>query len=282
MLAPLQAASERGLAVSLVAPMPDGVIDSAAIEAALRPDTRLISVMAVNNEIGTVQPVTEIAAIAGERGIAFHVDASQAIGKLDLDWGDLDFVSVSAHKLYGPVGIGALYVGPRAPALAALILGGGQQHGLRSGTLPVAQIAGFGAACDVAAQRRKEDGERIAGLAARLWSQLERTGGVSRNGSATQAVPGCLDFAIEGLLADALLAAVPGVAISSGSACSSASGGGSHVLRALGFSAARRSSSLRIGLGRYTTGAEVETAGGLLLSAIGQLREVWAAGSAAA
>jgi cysteine desulfurase len=281
-LEPLAALSERGLALSLVAPSPDGLVDPAAVERALRADTRLISVMAVNNEIGTVQPVAEIAVIARERGIALHVDASQAIGKLELDWGEIDFVSLSAHKLHGPIGIGALYLGPRAPSLPPLLRGGGQERGLRAGTLPVAQIAGFGAACAAAARRLPEDRTRISALSGRLWTLLEQAGGIERNGSATETVPGCLNFAVDGVLADSLIAAVPDVAISSGSACASAHGGGSHVLHALGHTRSRQARSLRIGISRYTTAAEIESAAESMLEGIAALREIGVAKSEAA
>ena len=272
-LEPLEAAVGRGVAVSLVSPSAEGVVKPAAIEAALRPDTRLISVMAANNEIGTVQPFAAIAELAREREVALHVDASQALGKLDHGWGEIDFVSLSAHKIYGPIGVGALYVGPDAPALAPLLRGGGQERGLRAGTLPVAQIAGFGAASVLAGRRLQEDRRQLSALVARLWEQLRSAGGVERNGSQSCALPGCLNLAVEGVLADSLIAAVPEVALSSGSACASAHGGGSHVLRALGLPRTRQAASIRIGISRYTSEAEIERAAGLLLSAIARLRE---------
>lgn len=271
--APIRAVVGSGASFTEVASGSDGVVDPDAVADAIRRDTRLISVMAVNNEIGTVQPIEEIAAVARSHGIPLHVDASQAIGKIHLGTAGIDFLSISAHKLYGPVGIGALCIGPSAPALSPLLHGGGQQHGRRPGTLPVAQIVGFGAACRLVAAEIDSDRDRIATLAKSLTERLRSLDGVALNGSEERRVPGCINVAIEGVLAEALIATTPEVAISAGSACSSGSGSGSSVLRALGLSPARSSCSVRIGISRYTTRGEIDRAAALLLAGIGRIRE---------
>jgi cysteine desulfurase len=271
--APIRAVASAGTSFTEVSPCADGVIDPEAVAEALRPDTRLISVMAVNNEIGTVQPIEEIAKIAASHGVPFHVDASQAIGKIHLGTAGIDFLSLSAHKLYGPVGVGALCIGPSAPALPPLLHGGGQQLGCRPGTLPVAQIVGFGTACRLVAAEIDSDHDRIAALARFLIERLRSLDGVALNGSAERRVPGCINVAIDGVLAEALIAVTPDVAISAGSACSSGSGSGSPVLRAIGLSPARSACSVRVGISRYTTREEIDEAAALLLAGIGRIRE---------
>jgi cysteine desulfurase len=271
-----EAACAAGVEVTRLAPGADGVVDPDAFAQALRPHTRLVSLMAVNNEVGTIQPIAEVAAIARARGILVHVDAAQAVGKLDLGVERLgvDLASVSGHKLYGPQGIGALYVRSDAATrrLPPLLHGGGQEDGRRSGTLPVAQIVGLGAAARLAAARLREDAQHASVLAADFRRRLHAVGGVRLNGSAERRVAGCVNVSIDGVLADALIALVPEVAFSSGSACSSHHGGGSHVLRAMGLDEARRRSAIRVSVGRYTTAEEIAAAAGLLADAIRQLR----------
>jgi cysteine desulfurase len=273
-LAPCQAPIAAGLPATLVAPGRDGVVSVAAVAEAIRPETCLISVMAANNEIGTLQPIGEIAELARAGGILLHVDAAQAIGKVEVDVRRLgvDFLSLSAHKFHGPQGIGALYVrdGALPDGLPAFLLGGGQQEGRRAGTQPVASIVGIGAAAEIAEADWCEDAARMAQLADRLRETLERhAGDVAFNGGG---LPGCLNFSVSGVLADALIAATPQLAFSAASACSAHHGGDSHVLRAIGLDRAQRQGSVRIGIGRENTLEEIDLAAELLSEAIERLR----------
>lgn len=277
-LEPLRAMTDNGHQVTLVQPDSDGLIDPDAIKDALRPHTRLISVMAANNEVASVQPIAEIAALARERGLSMHVDAAQLAGKLALDVAvlDLDFVSVSAHKFHGPQGLGVLCVRRRAgaPRLAPLLHGGMQENGSRSGTLPVALTVGAGAAARIARERWREYADHGRGLSDRLWRRLREVEGLVRNGPSDpeRVLPGCLAFSVEGVTADALIASCPTLAFSAASACSSHHGADSHVLRALGYSERRRQSSVRLSAGRFTTVAEIDAAGEAVVEAIARLR----------
>jgi cysteine desulfurase len=278
-LAPCELAARHGADVSVIPPRRDGIVDPEDILRAMRPDTRIVSVMAANNEIGTVQPLAEIGRIARSHGAVFHVDGAQAVAKIDVDVerDGIDFLSVSAHKLYGPKGVGALYCGPTSlpGGLPPLIHGGGQEMGRRSGTPPVAQIVGFGAAARVATERWRDDAPRIRALCAMLWTRLaSEVEGVHLHGSsaAEHRIPGCLSFNVDQIDADALIAAVPQLALSSGSACSSHHGGGSHVLRALGLPRSQQRGAVRIGIGRLTTAEEIATAADLILDAIARHR----------
>lgn len=277
-LAPSETLAARGAHVTRVEPDGDGVVSAEAVLAALRPETRLASVMLANNEVGTLQPVAEIANALHRRGVLLHVDGAQAIGKVacDVEALGIDLLSVSAHKLYGPKGVGALYV--RADALPhglpPLLHGGGQEFGQRAGTLAVAQIVGFGSAAALARERWRDDGERLGALTTEFWDRLRQELGddVQLNGSHRRRLPGCLNLSIDGVSADALLAATPQLALSTGSACSSHEGGGSHVLKAMGLGAAREQSAVRIGVGRYNTAAELDQAASDLVSAARRLR----------
>jgi cysteine desulfurase len=251
---------------------PDGLVDVGRLVAALRPDTILVSVMAANNEIGVLQPLAAIGRETHARGIAFHVDAAQAVGKVPFDVEAIhaDLVSLTAHKIYGPKGVGALYVRRRGPAaaLAPLIHGGGHERGLRSGTLNVPAIVGFGEAAALCAAEMPAESARLAGLRDRLLAGLRETlgrtsaahDGVLVNGAFGQAVrlPHNLNVAFPGVEGSALLMAMTDIAVSSGAACSSASAEPSHVLRALGRSDAEAKASLRFGLSRFTTAEEVD------------------------
>ncbi len=265
-LEPCRTLEREGFEVSRVPAGPDGVVAPDEVARAVRPDTVLVSVMAANNEIGTLQPLAEVGAICRERGILFHSDAVQAIGRTPVGveaWG-LDLMSLSAHKMYGPKGVGALYVRrgrkPRV-RLQPQAEGGGQERGLRSGTLNVPGIVGFGAAARLAAAALAGgEPERIGALRDRLLLGLrERVGGIEVNGSLRARLPGNLHVSIEGVEAETLLVSLGGrIAVSTGAACAEAGGKGSHVLRAIGLPDARVYTSLRLGIGRYNTAAEID------------------------
>jgi cysteine desulfurase len=249
----------------------DGLLDPAALAAALAEPTLLVSVMAVNNEIGVVQDIAALAALAHAAGALLHCDAAQAAGKIRLDVTALgvDLLSLSAHKLYGPKGVGALYVRRRPRVrLAPLLSGGGQERGLRSGTLPAPLLVGFGEACRLAAAELAEEAARIAGLRERLLAGLaEAVPGIRVNGSMAARIPGNLNLTFPGATAQALMAAAPDLCLSTGSACSSAEVEPSYVLRALGLSAAAAARTLRVGIGRFTSAAEIDCAVAALAAA---------------
>jgi cysteine desulfurase len=262
-LDPCRRLEKAGFEVTYLAPERSGLITAAALAAALRPDTRLVSLMYANNETGVLQDIGALGALCRERGVAFHSDCAQAAGKVPLDLHRLpvDFASVTAHKLYGPKGVGALYVRRGARALLRpLAFGGGQERGLRPGTLPTHQIAGFGVACALAAGELPDESPRVAALRDRLWHALERLGGTHFNGVAAPRVPGILNVSFEGVEGESLVTGLTGLAVSTGAACNSPSAEGSYVLRALGRDALLAASSLRFGLGRFTTASDVDFA----------------------
>ena len=243
----------------------DGLVDLGALEAALRPDTVCVSVMAANNEIGVLQPLEGIGRLTRARDIAFHSDAAQAAGSvtLDVDALGLDLVSISAHKMYGPKGVGALYVRRRGPAasLAPHIHGGGHERGLRSGTLNVPGIVGFGVAARIARDEAAAHAAHLRPLRDRLLTALEtRVGGVTVNGSMTARLPHNLNVTVADVDGARLLQAVTDLGVSSGAACSSATAAPSHVLLALGLSDHQAKASLRFGLLRTTSAEDVEAA----------------------
>ncbi|WP_336873633.1 cysteine desulfurase family protein [Pseudomonas juntendi] len=252
----------QGWAVTRLAPDARGLIQPAAVQAALRADTRLVSLMAVNNELGTVTDVAAIGECVRAHGALLHVDAAQAVGKLAIDLRAMavDLMSFSAHKVYGPKGIGALYVGPRArPVLRAQIHGGGHEQGLRSGTLATHQIAGMGSAFALAGQPGDSEYLRLAQLATRLQEGLLKLSGVSLNGCATQRIPHTLNLCIDspGFNSAALASEL---ALSTTSACNSGSNMASHVLLALGLNEHQARNSVRLSIGRFSTDAEVDKA----------------------
>ena len=258
-----RALEREGFQVTYLPVDADGLVDPRAIADALTDRTLLVSVMAANSEIGTLQPLEEIGQICRERGVLLHTDAAQAIGKIPVDVGRLnvDLLSMCAHKLYGPKGIGALYVRSGRPRirLEPLLHGGGHERGFRSGTLPVALIVGFAAAVDLCLADLEAEATRLAGLRDQLWERLSKgLQDIHRNGHPERCLPGNLNVSFEGTLADGLIAKLDGVALSSGSACSSASPEPSHVLRALGRSDALARATLRFGLGRGNTAEEVD------------------------
>ncbi len=266
-LDPCAALERDGVRVTRLPVDGDGLVDPAAVEAALEGETVIVSVMAANNEIGVLQPLEEIGAICRDREVLFHTDAAQAVGKIPLSVQELglDLVSVSAHKLYGPKGVGVLYVRRRKAGrrvrLEPLIHGGGHEQGLRSGTLPVPLIAGLAKAMALCEAEREVEAKRLLGLRDRMLAALRKTvPDLLLNGHPSERLAGNLNLAFPGAAADALIGALPDLALSSGSACSSARPEPSHVLKALGLPEDRVKASLRIGLGRGTTEAEVDRA----------------------
>ena len=242
----------------------DGLLDPDRLRAALQTPTVLVSVMAVNNEIGTIQDIPTLAAIARTAGALFHTDAAQAVGKIPVDadgWG-VDLLSVSGHKVYGPKGVGALFVRRRPRVrLTPLFSGGGQERGLRSGTLPPPLVVGLGTACRIAHGEMPTEAARVAGLRDRLLARLEAAiPGIRVNGSMRERIPGNLNLTFPGASAADLMARMPGVCVSTGSACSSAAIEPSYVLRALGLSEAEAARTLRVGIGRFTSAAEIDGA----------------------
>jgi cysteine desulfurase len=265
-LEPCRALARGGFETTVVGVGPDGIVDPGDVERALRSDTVLVSVMAANNEIGTLQPLAEIAAVCREARVPFHSDAAQAVGKVPIDVrrDGIDLLSFCAHKLYGPKGIGALYLRRGRPpiALAPLLHGGGHERGLRSGTLPVPLIVGFARALALCLEDLESEAARLRALRDRLHEGLRRElpGQVERNGDPERCLPGNLNVSFAGARADGLLAALHDIALSAGSACASARGEPSHVLRALGLPTDRLLGALRFGLGRGTSEAEIDTA----------------------
>lgn len=265
----------EGFAVTYLTPDALGRVHPSQVAEALRPDTVLVSVMHANNEIGTVNGIAAIGAMTRARDIAFHVDAAQSVGKIAVDVRamQVDLLSVSAHKCYGPKGIGALYVGrqPRMQ-LQAQMHGGGHERGLRSGTLATHQIAGLGEAMRLAQQEMAAEADRLRGLRDRLWQGLAAVGGVTRHGDVGQGLPGCLNVSFAGVDGEALLLALKDLAVSSGSACTSATLEPSYVLRAIGVPEALAHSAIRFGLGRFTTAADIDAALAQIAHALPRLR----------
>jgi cysteine desulfurase len=255
----------------------NGLVDFAALQAALRPDTVLVSVMAVNNEIGVIQDFAAIGELCRERGIVFHVDAAQATGKIPLDLGTLkvDLMSFSAHKTYGPKGVGALYV-RRKPRvrIEAQIHGGGHERGMRSGTLPTHQFVGMGEAFRIARLEMATENDRIRMLRDKLLSGLSSIEEIYVNGDMERRVPHNLNVSFNFVEGESLIMAVKDIAVSSGSACTSASLEPSYVLRALGRSDELAHSSIRFTVGRFTTAEEIDYAVELLRRKVGKLREL--------
>lgn len=255
--------SHQGYEITYLAPQKNGLLNLEDLKAAIRPDTVLISIMHVNNETGVIQDIQAIGEIAHQHGILYHVDAAQSVGKIALDLSQLpiDLMSLSAHKIYGPKGIGALFV-RRKPRvrLEPIIYGGGHEFGLRSGTLATHQIVGMGEACRLASEKIAREPQRIAALRDRLWQGIQTIPGIQQNGDPAQRVCGCLNISFADVDGEALLAGLSNLAVSSGSACNAATIEPSHVLLAMGLSRALAQATLRISLGRFTTDAEVDYA----------------------
>jgi cysteine desulfurase len=267
----------EGFEVTYLDVAPDGLLDLARFEAALRPDTTLVSVMYVNNEIGVIQDISAIGEICRARGIVFHVDGAQATGKLAIDLAKLkvDLMSFSAHKTYGPKGMGALFV-RRKPRvrLEAQMHGGGHERGMRSGTLPTHQIVGMGEAFRLARLEMDADNARIRVLRDRLWAGLSQIDEVYLNGDLERRVPHNLNVSFNFVEGESLIMAIKDIAVSSGSACTSASLEPSYVLRALGRSDELAHSSIRFTVGRFTTEEEIDFTITLVQRKIAKLREL--------
>ncbi len=278
-LDPFQELERRGWRATYLTPDRYGVVDPAQVAAALRPDTVLVSIMHVNNEIGVIQDIAAIAALcAGTATARLHVDAAQSVGKCALDfdgWG-VDLASLSAHKVYGPKGVGALVMSRRRGVqLQPLQYGGGQERGLRSGTVATHQVVGMGEAFALARTAPAAQAQRIARLQERLWQGLRALGGALRNGDPARCVPHLLNVSFEGVEGESLLAAVrPHIAVSTGSACTSIHQEPSYVLRALGRADRLAESSLRFSLGRFSTAADVDTAVQVVSHAVQRLRTI--------
>src|SRR6266404_3635308 len=285
-LDPCRELERRGWRVTYLAPDSGGVVHPEQVAAALQADTVLVSIMQVNNEIGVIQDVPAIGAVCAQHGGArLHVDAAQSVGKIAVDFAGLgvDLMSLSAHKVYGPKGVGALLVSRRGGRggdrervqLTALQFGGGQERALRAGTVATHQVVGMGLAFELARTAPPSEVERIAALRERLWRGLASIGGICRNGDAKRSVPHVLNVSFEGVEGESLVAAVRGrLAVSTGSACTSALQEPSYVLRALGRDDITSESSLRFGLGRGTRESDIDTAVAVVAGAVLRLRKI--------
>lgn len=266
----------QGFDVTFLDPEPNGLLDLNKLESALRDDTILVSIMHVNNETGIIQDIAAIGELLRARGILFHSDAAQSAGKLDIDLSTLnvDLMSFSGHKIYGPKGIGALYV-RRTPRvrLEAQMHGGGHEQGMRSGTLATHQIVGMGEAFRIAKEKMSDDCKRISKMRDRLWKGVSQLEGLHLHGDEQQRVSGCLNFSVDGVDAERLLLSLPNLAISSTSACSSGNPSPSHVLLAMGISPEEANRSIRMSVGRFTTDEQVDYAIDYFCREITKLRE---------
>ena len=267
---------QQGFKITYLPVHKNGQIDLKELEAAITPQTVLVSIMAVNNEIGIIQPIKEIGALCRGKGVFFHTDAAQAAGKIPLDVNEMniDLLSISGHKLYGPMGIGALYVRRRPRVrLQSLIHGGGQERGMRSGTLPTPLCVGLGEAAALAQKEMQEEHTRIQSLRDRLYSKLsQELDEIYLNGDAKNTIPGNLNISFAYVEGESLLMGMKDICISSGSACTSASLEPSYVLRALGVDEELAHTSLRIGIGRFTTIEDIDTAAQNIIATVRKLR----------
>lgn len=253
----------EGFTITYLPPQSNGLVNLEQLKAALRPDTLLVSIMHANNEIGVIQDIAAIGEITREKGVLLHVDAAQSAGKIPIDlaaW-SVDLMSFAAHKVYGPKGIGALYIRQRPRVhLQPLVQGGSQEHGLRPGTLPVHQIVGMGEAFAIARQEMVAESARLLALRQQLWQGLSILGDIRLRGDEKQRLPGNLNVSFLGIDAQNLLESLPNLALSTGSACASGNIEPSHVLSALGLASAEIHSAVRFAVGRFTTQQEIEAA----------------------
>jgi cysteine desulfurase len=274
-LDPCDFLAENGYEVTYLPVNSNGLLDLNELKKAIRPDTFLISVMMVNNETGVIQNIAEMVKLAHQHDVLFHSDAAQAFGKLPIDVGqlDVDLMSFSAHKAYGPKGIGALYCHPRVNKLMPLIHGGGHENNKRSGTLATHQIVGMGKAFELVYAEMSNEIQRLAGLKKYLWQGLEKIGGVSINGEYVHSAPHILNVSFEGVNNEVLLGSLPELALSTASTCTMASHEPSHVLKAMKKSLAQIEGSIRISLGKYTTLSEIEQALSLIKQSVDSIRK---------
>jgi cysteine desulfurase len=283
-LDPCKRLEKEGFSVTYLTPDRSGRIRAVDLQAAIRSETSLVTIMFANNEVGVLQDVATIGAICRESGITFHTDAAQAVGKIPIDVSQLpvDILSFTAHKLYGPKGAGALYVhrGTR-PRLQPVTFGGGQERGLRPGTLATHQIVGLGAACALAQKLQPVEAVRLASLRDRLWTGIAALGGVHLNGEGATRLPGILNVSFEGVEGESLVVGLSELAISTGSACNSASAEPSYVLRALGRDTQLAQSSLRFSVGRFSSEDDVDTAVAAVKREVLRLRTLSPAASTA-
>lgn len=276
-LDPIKRLQRAGADVSVLTPDEFGRISPQQVADAMRPETSLVSIMLANNEIGTINPVADIGAVCQEHQVPLHCDAVQAVGRIPVNVETLeaDLISISAHKLYGPKGIGVLIVrrGSRRARPEALLDGGGHEGGLRSGTLPVPLIVGFGQACRLVSEEESEESLRIEKLRDILWKQIRsQLDGIHLNGHPTQRLSGNLNVSFEGIDGDVLMNSLKKIAVSSGSACTSADPEPSHVLRAIGRSDQLTRASLRFGIGRFNTREEIDIAADYVVETVQRLR----------
>ncbi len=270
---------DRGFNITYLSTKPNGLVDLEHLKAAITPQTILVSIMAVNNEIGVIQPLKEIGQLCRQYNVFFHTDAAQAVGKIDIDVNamSIDLMSISGHKLYAPKGIGALYVRRKSPRvrLTPLIHGGGQERGMRSGTLSPALCVGLGEACHIAQTEMHEENKRLTTLKNKFLTQLRNNlPEIFLNGDEDQRIPGNINISFAHVEGEGLMMAIKELSLSSGSACTSASLEPSYVLRALGINEAMAHTSLRIGIGRFTTEEEVRLAADKIITAVNKLRDM--------
>ena len=270
---------KQGSRVTYLSVGKNGLLKIEDLKAAFSDKTVLVSVMYANNEVGVLQPIAEIGKLCHERGVLFHCDAVQAIGKIPVDVGrdGIELMSITAHKLYGPKGIGALYVRGKSPHVqaAAQIDGGGHEHGMRSGTLNVPGIVGLGKACEVAMQEMPQESRRVAALRDKLKRQLEENlDDVHINGSMQHRLPGNLNIRFGGIDSESLLMGINDIAVSTGAACTAAKIEASYVLKAMGLADDEANSTLRFGIGRFNTEAEIDYAAERVIDTVKKLREL--------
>jgi cysteine desulfurase len=274
---PFSALEREGFEVTWLDPELNGVLDVEKLGAALRDDTQLVSIMHVNNETGAIQDIDTIGGLCHERGALFHVDAAQSVGKLAIDLGTLpvDLMSMTAHKVYGPKGIGALYIADRPGVhVEPLLFGGGHQRRLRPGTLPAQQIVGFGVTAEIAQSRMGDDLKHLSKLRDQMWSGICDIDGVSVNGALEHSFPGILNVSVDDIEGESLLLALEPLCVATGSACNSKSQEPSYVLRALGVSDALAQSAIRFSFGRPTSTNDVDVAIDLYRSSVARLRKI--------
>jgi cysteine desulfurase len=270
------AMEREGFEVVKVPVLKNGIIDLQYLEKSVNDETILVSIMTVNNEIGTIQPVEDISRICRRKNVLFHTDAAQAVGKIKVDASLVDLMSISGHKIYGPKGIGALYVRlkPRV-RLTPVFFGGGQERGMRSGTLATPLCVGFGKACEIARQEADAESSRLAELKSHFLKKIfDNLTKVHLNGDIERGIPGCVNLSFEGVEGEGMMMGMQDVCISSGSACTSESLEPSYVLHALSVREDLAHSSLRIGFGRFTTSEEVEYVSSKIIEVVKRLRDM--------